>query len=157
MGRNTVSGEATALAIGAAGAAIVVNRPMRRQGSSGFTLIELITVIAVVGILTAIALPNYRIAIVQSKEAVLKEDLYRFRDLIDQYYADKGRYPESLETLVEAGYLRKMPSDPMTGASDWQPVMAEPDPADPEAPTGVYDVKSASGATALDGSLYSEW
>src|SRR5439155_1281839 len=73
----------------------------RRRRSDGFTLIELMTVMAIIGVLVAIALPNYRQAILQSKEAVLKEDLYRFRDIIDQYYADKGKYPASLEALLE--------------------------------------------------------
>lgn len=129
--------------------------PGERAG--GFTLIELITVVALVGILAAIALPNYRVAITQSREAVLKENLYRLRDLIDQYYLDKGQYPSSLEALVEEGYLRKLPEDPMTRTADWTPVYAEPDPDRPAEPPGVYDVKSSSEQPSLSGTPYSEW
>ena len=125
--------------------------------SAGFTLIELITVVAIMGILVGIALPNYKVAIIQSKEAVLREDLYRFRDLIDQYYSDKGRYPESLEALVEEGYLRKLPADPMTNQANWEVVPAEPDPDNPDEPAGIYDVHSASAETSLSGTPYSEW
>ena len=139
MGRPTTPGEA-ALCRGA-----------------GFTLIELITVVALIGILVAIALPNYRVAIIQSKEAVLKENLYRLRDLIDQYYVDKGQYPPSLETLVEEGYLRKLPEDPFTRGADWTPVYAEPDPDRPAEAPGVYDVKSASELLSLAGTPYNEW
>jgi general secretion pathway protein G len=125
-------------------------------GERGFTLLELITVISIIAILTAIALPNYKTAIILSKEAVLREDLFQFRDRIDQYYADKGRYPESLETLLEQGYLRKIPADPMTGSADWEVVAAEPDPDDPDA-SGVYDVHSASTAASTGGIHYNEW
>ena len=124
---------------------------------AGFTLIELITVIALVAILAAIALPNYRVAILQSKEAVLREDLYRLRDLIDQYYLDKGQYPATLDALVDDGYLRKLPNDPITQAADWTPVFTEPDPDRPAESPGVYDVKSASEAPSLQGTPYNEW
>ena len=128
----------------------------RAAGERGFTLLELITVISIVAILTAIALPNYKTAIIQAKEAVLREDLYQFRDRIDQYYADKGKYPESLEALTEQGYLRRIPIDPMTGSADWEVVAAEPDPDDPDA-SGIYDVKSTSTATSTSGTPYNEW
>jgi general secretion pathway protein G len=120
-------------------------------------LLELITVVAIMSILVAIALPNYKVAIIQSKEAVLREDLYRFRDLIDQYYADKGKYPEALETLVADGYMRRIPVDPMTHAANWETVPAEPDPERPDDAAGIYDVHSASDQFSLNGTPYSEW
>ena len=125
--------------------------------AAGFTLLELITVVAIIGILVGIALPNYKTAIIQSKEAVLKEDLFRFRDVIDQYYADKGKYPASLDALVDEGYLRKVPADPITGAPDWEVVPSEPDPDNPAETPGIYDVKSASTASSQSGTPYNEW
>jgi general secretion pathway protein G len=130
---------------------------MARNGERGFTLLELVTVTILIGVLVAVALPNFRVSIIQAREAVLKEDLFRLRDLLDQYYADKGKYPESLESLVEAGYLKKLPADPLTGQADWVTVPAEPDPANPADVGGVFDVKSASTAIALDGTPYAEW
>jgi general secretion pathway protein G len=130
---------------------------MVRSARNGFTLIEMVVVVSILGILVAIALPNYKSAIIQAKEAVLREDLYRFRDLIDQYQADKGKYPASLAALVEDGYLRKIPVDPFTRQADWTEVPAEADPANPEDAGGIYDVHSASQELSSTGEPYSEW
>jgi general secretion pathway protein G len=128
-----------------------------RRDQAGFTLIELITVVGIVAILAAIALPNYRVAIIQAREAVLKENLFQLRDMIDQYYIDKGQYPTTLESLVEDSYLRKLPEDPITRAPDWLEVFSDPDPDRPGEPPGVFDVHSASEMLSLGGTPYSEW
>jgi general secretion pathway protein G len=124
----------------------------------GFTLIELMVVMSLLVVLSTLGLVGYRQSVTRSKEAVLKEDLFRLRDAIDQFYADKNKYPPMLEDLVTDGYLRMMPKDPFTDSTTtWQAVPAEPDPASPAAEPGVFDVKSGSQATALDGSRYAEW
>ena len=141
----------------------VTNRPtLRRWQTSarerGFTLIELLVVIALISILAAMAIVQYRNAIQRTQEATLKTNLFRMRDAIDQYYADKGKYPSALDALVSDGYLRKVPEDPMTKATDsWQTVPAEPDPGNPSAEPGIYDVKSGAQGQSLDGSNYVDW
>ena len=127
-------------------------------GSKGFTLVELLIVISLISILAAMGLVQYKNSVASSKEAVLRTDLFRMRDAIDQYYADKQKYPSSLDSLVSEGYLRKLPEDPMTKSADtWTTVPAEPDPNNPSAEPGVYDVKSGAQGTGLDGSNYSDW
>lgn len=123
----------------------------------GFTLVELLIVISLISILAAMGLVQYRNSVVSAKESVLVTDLFRMRDAIDQYYADKGKYPSSLDSLVSDGYMRKIPEDPITKSSDtWTTVPAEPDPNNPSAEPGIYDVKSGAPGTALDGSNYSD-
>ena len=130
----------------------------RLAPSRGFTMIELVIVVALLSILATMGLAQYRASVIRTKEAVLKEDLFRMRDAIDQYYADKNKYPAGLDALVTDGYLRKLPKDPFTDSeSTWQAVPAEPDANNPTAEPGVYDVKSGSDETSLDGSKYSDW
>jgi general secretion pathway protein G len=125
---------------------------------AGFTLIELMVVLSIIVILASMGLAQYRNSVVYASEAVLHQDLTLMRDAIDQYYADKGQYPDKLDALVTDGYLRKIPEDPFTKSmSSWQTVPSEPDPNNPTAQTGVFDVKSGSDRTALDGSKYAEW
>ncbi len=129
-----------------------------RWTQRGFTMIELMVVMSLIVILATMGLAQYRQSIVRSKEAVLKEDLFRMRDALDQYYADKTQYPSALEALVTDGYLRRLPKDPFTDSeSTWQTVQAEPDPNNLTVEPGVYDVKSGSEASALDGTKYSDW
>jgi general secretion pathway protein G len=128
------------------------------SSADGFTLVELLIVISLISILAAMGLVQYRNSVVSAREATLKTDLFRMRDAIDQYYADKGKYPSSLDALVSDGYMRRIPEDPITKSADtWQTVPAEPDPTNPSAEPGVYDVKSGAQGTALDGSSYSDW
>jgi general secretion pathway protein G len=132
--------------------------PNRRSRAGGFTLVELLIVISLISILAAMGLVQYKNSVVSSREAVLRTDLFRMRDAIDQYYADKGKYPSALDSLVSDGYMRKVPEDPMTKSADsWVTVPAEPDPNNPSAEAGIYDVKSGAQGTALDGSNYSDW
>jgi general secretion pathway protein G len=124
----------------------------------GFTLIEVLIVVTLVIVLASVGMPVYQNSIRRSREAVLKEDLFRMRDAIDQYYADKNKYPQALQDLVTDGYLREVPKDPITNSADtWTIVPAEPDPANPVAEPGVYNIKSGSEDMALDGSKYADW
>ena len=125
---------------------------------AGWTLIELLVVMTLIGVLASLALVQYRNSIQASKEAVLKADLFHMRDAIDQYYADKGQYPASLQALVTDGYLRAVPVDPITrNADSWTTTPAEADPNNPTASPGIYDVKSGADGTALDGTRYADW
>ncbi len=135
-----------------------LRRRFPTSSSDGFTLIELLIVIALITVLATMGVVQYRNSIQNSKEAVLHTDLFRMRDAIDQYYADKGKYPSSLDTLVSDGYMRKIPEDPITKSADtWQTEPAEPDPSNPSAEPGIYNVKSGATGTGLDGTSYSEW
>jgi general secretion pathway protein G len=119
----------------------------------GFTLIELLVVLSVVAILLTLAVPRYFGSIDKSKEAVLRENLNQMREAISRYYADKGKYPESLDSLATDKYLRKVPTDPITeSTATWQILR----PEDPQK-GGVYDVKSGAAGKALDGSEFSTW
>ncbi len=136
----------------------VIRRHRDRRGQRGFTLIELLVVASILIVLAGIGLVQYKNGVTRAREGVLKTDLFNLRDAIDQYYADKGQYPGTLDELVSSGYLRKVPDDPFTSTNTtWQTVQSEPDASNPTAAPGVYDVKSGSDATALDGTKYSDW
>jgi general secretion pathway protein G len=130
-----------------------------RTGSNqrGFTLIELLIVITLVVVLAGIALSTYSTSVTRAKEAVLKENLFRMRDSLDQFYADKGTWPPDLSSLVTEGYMRQIPKDPFTESTEtWQIIMSEPDPSNPSAAPGVKDVKSGAEGVSLDGVPYAD-
>jgi general secretion pathway protein G len=133
-------------------------RLVRGRSARGFTLIELLVVITLIVVLSSVALVGYRNSVILAREATLKDDLFKMREAIEQYYADKNTYPPSLDSLVSDGYMRALPVDPFTrSASSWQAIPSEPDPNNPTATPGVSDVKSGAEETAIDGSRYSEW
>jgi general secretion pathway protein G len=126
--------------------------------ASGFTIIELLIVMTVIIILASVGMTQYRNSITRAEEAVLKENLFRMRDAMDQFYADKNKWPADLAELVSAGYIREIPEDSMTKSKDtWQTETAEPDPNNPASAGGVSNVHSGSDRTALDGTRYAEW
>ena len=135
-----------------------ISHRTRALAARGFTLIELIVVMSLIILLATIGLMAHQSSLRRGREAVLREDLYRMRDAIDQFYADKNKYPADLNELVSGNYMRRVPVDPITGSADsWQVVPAEPDPNNPSAEPGIYNVTSGSEAIALDGTKYSDW
>ncbi|HUE84070.1 MAG TPA: prepilin-type N-terminal cleavage/methylation domain-containing protein [Pyrinomonadaceae bacterium] len=150
MERSTVTGD---------------RRPSRRplwqfcipgRDAKGFSLLELMIVITIIIILAAIALPQYQRTIMAAREAVLRDNLFKLRSLIDQYAADKGELPQSLEELVSSGYLRELPVDPFTGEKDWVTTTGD-DPNSSDGAQGVIDVHSNSGDISSEGTPYSDW
>jgi general secretion pathway protein G len=124
----------------------------------GFTLIELLVVMTIAVILAGIGLTLYGTSVTRAKEAALSEDLFQMRKAIDEYYADKQKYPATLDALVSEKYLREIKPDPFTMSIDtWQTVQSEPDATNPSAETGVWNVKSGAPGTGSDGRPYSEW
>ena len=129
-----------------------------RMQSRGFTLIELLIVMVLLILLAGISLAVYGNSVTRGKEAALAEDLFQMRKSIDEYYADKGKYPTDLQTLVTEKYLRAIPPDPFTNSAEsWQQIPSELDPGNPSAEPGIADVKSSSDQTGANGKPYSEW
>ena len=128
-----------------------------RSGKSGFTMIELMIVMAVITILVSVAVPFYQKSILRSKEAVLRNNLFTMRQVIDEYTMDKGKAPQTLEDLVSEGYLRAVPVDPITGTSDWKIIMEDAMTSVNQTEPGIFEVQSTSDKTSLEGTPYAEW
>jgi general secretion pathway protein G len=128
-----------------------------RNRSRGFTLLELMIVISIMMILMAVAVPLYQQHVIQAREAVLRQNLFQLDSLIEQYRLDKGQSPQSLDDLVTAGYLPKLPVDPMTLKADWATDPEDPNNAVDPQQTGIARAHSSSAGTALNGEAYSTW
>lgn len=130
---------------------------MRTRPQSGFTLVEMIIVMAIIAILLSIAAPMYSVSVVRARESALKQDLHHLRQSIDQYTMDKQRAPQSLDDLVSAGYLRSIPIDPFTKAADWEVIMEDSMMSIDQTQPGISDVRSSSPLVSLDGTAYNTW
>jgi general secretion pathway protein G len=134
---------------------------MNRRTTQGFTLIEMIIVLTLIGILVGLSLPHYQNSVKKARETVLKDTLSTLRKLIDQYQTDKGKYPASLQALVDENYLRKVPVDPVTGKPDtWIEVKDQPsidEMVQPGTEFGIMDIKSGAEGNGLDGTPFSTW
>jgi general secretion pathway protein G len=132
-----------------------VKRHARRFG---FTLIELMIVMAIIAVLMSIAVPIYTRSITRAKESVLRNNLFTMRTVIDEYTYDKQKAPQNLQDLVSEGYLRQVPIDPMTGTADsWKVIMEDGQNSVSQTEPGIYDVRSGSDKTSLEGTPYSDW
>jgi general secretion pathway protein G len=123
----------------------------------GFTLIELMIVMAITSILLAMAVPMYQKSVVRAKESVLRQNLFTLRTVIDEFTYDKAKAPQSLQDLVSEGYLRQIPVDPMTAQPDWQVVMEDAVSSVNQTEPGIFDVRSKSDKKSLEGTAYNEW
>jgi general secretion pathway protein G len=143
MARNTVIG---------------IRRRARESAAAGFTMIELLIVMTLVVILASVGMVQYRNSVTRAEEAALKENLFRMRDAMDQFYADKNKWPADLAELVSEGYIREVPTDPFTNSKEtWQTSTAEPDANNPASAGGIDNVHSGSDAIGLDGTRYADW
>jgi len=131
-----------------------MNIMRRRDNHAGFTMIELMIVVAIIGILATLAIPSFRVSVIKAREAALKEDLFVLRDQLDKYHADNGAYPPSLQDLVGKEYVRALPTDPFTESAD---TWIEDYDTGATGDSGVRDVHSGSDRVALNGSPYNEW
>ncbi len=133
-----------------------MERPMR-SGKRGFTLIELMIVMAIISILAAVAAPLYQRSIVRAKEAVLKQNLFSMRTVLDEYTYDKAKAPQALDDLVREGYLRQIPMDPITGTAEWTTIQEDAITSVNQTEPGIFDVRSKSDKKSLEGTAYNEW
>jgi len=134
------------------------NRPTRSSRLLGFTLIELMIVMAIIAVLLSIALPVYTRSITRAKESVLKNNLFTLRSVIDEYTYDKQKAPQTLQDLVSEGYLRQIPTDPITNSADtWKPIMEDTQSSVSQTEPGLFDVRSGSDKTSLENTPYSDW
>lgn len=130
---------------------------MRIRSRRGWTLVEIIIVLTIISILVAVSVPMYQKVVTRTRESVLKSNLFTIRTVIDEYTYDKKKAPQSLEDLVTEGYLRQIPEDPMTGTQNWRVINEDAVTMVDQTEPGIYDVRSSSDKTSLEGTPYSEW